>query len=348
MAKDLLDAYQSRLRELLDEAAEAAREGFGPRRAEAAAQAAGYWRVLETRYAQDRGATAAAAATADLRAARRRGGQGRSRRRGRRRAEIARALDGFTAAPFTPDEAARRAQQLLRFLALVPVEYDRGVDDTRVTLDFEIQEAVAFRTGAAAAFTDLEAALDRRDAAAAAAVEADLERLRALVGGAAERPTAVAPAAEVERVAGRAQARLDRLYPAAWKRSTDESDYDLIDLTLDRMEAAVAAGEYDTAEQARLEAYAFFEFGPGAPAQGLRPGARARRGGTRLVRRPRSSRPGRAHRRSGRPVARSRERASRSTRRSQDSAATLGDGASRATVVTNAAVLVSTPRPNLP
>jgi hypothetical protein len=67
-------------------------------------------------------------------------------------AAAAEALEGFTAAPFTPDEAARRAQQLLRFLALVPVEYDRGVEDTRVTLDFEIQEAVAFRAGAAAAF----------------------------------------------------------------------------------------------------------------------------------------------------------------------------------------------------
>ena len=37
------------------------------------------------------------------------------------------ALEGFTAAPFTPEEAARRAQQLLQFLSLVPVEYGRGV-----------------------------------------------------------------------------------------------------------------------------------------------------------------------------------------------------------------------------
>ena len=54
--------------------------------------------------------------------------------------------------------------------------------------------------------------------------------------------------------------------PPKWTEKTDESDYDLIALTLDRMEAAAGAGQYRQAEQARLEAYAFFEFGPGAAA----------------------------------------------------------------------------------
>ena len=49
--------------------------------------------------------------------------------------------------------------------------------------------------------------------------------------------------------------------PDGWEAKTDESDYDLIAITLDRMEAAIGAGQYDQAEQARLEAYAFFEFG---------------------------------------------------------------------------------------
>ena len=64
--------------------------------------------------------------------------------------------------------------------------------------------------------------------------------------------------------------------PKAWKETTDESDYDLIALTLDRMEAAVGAGQYRQAEQARLEAYAFFEFGPGAaPAARSTPASRS-------------------------------------------------------------------------
>jgi high-affinity iron transporter len=159
------------------------------------------------------------------------------------------------------------------------------------------------------------------------------------VGGAAERPGAAPPAEEVERVTARAEAGLDRLYPAAWKKSTDESDYDLIDLTLDRMEAAVGAGEYDTAEQARLEAYAFFEFGPERRLKAFDPGlaldvegliwfgARERPGLAELI-------AGRAPRRD---VKRTRLALDEAL---ADSAATLGDGASRAGVVTNAAVLV--------
>ena len=66
---------------------------------------------------------------------------------------------------------------------------------------------------------------------------------------------------QVEGVAARPTA-LTAAMPKAWTEKTDESDYDLIALTLDRMEAATGAGQYRQAEQARLEAYAFFEFGP--------------------------------------------------------------------------------------
>ncbi len=46
VVKDLLDGYQARMRELLDDADAAAGRGFATRQAEAAAQAAGYWRIL--------------------------------------------------------------------------------------------------------------------------------------------------------------------------------------------------------------------------------------------------------------------------------------------------------------
>ncbi len=61
--------------------------------------------------------------------------------------------------------------------------------------------------------------------------------------------------------------------PEAWKEPTDESDYDLIALTLDRHGGRRSArGEYRQAEQARLEAYAFFEFGPERRLQSFDPG----------------------------------------------------------------------------
>ncbi len=62
--KDLLDAYQARLRELLDDARRGIKNDFPARRAEAAAQAAGYFAILAPRYTEDRGAAAEEQASA--------------------------------------------------------------------------------------------------------------------------------------------------------------------------------------------------------------------------------------------------------------------------------------------
>jgi len=337
--KDLLDAYQARLRELLEDAARGDADGLPERRAEAAAQAEGYFGILAERYAQDMGEQAAVAARAAYAAMRRAALAGDDRAFERAHSAAAAALEGFTAAPFTPEEAARRAQQLLRFLALVPVEYGRGVEDDRVTLDFEIQEAVAFQTGALAAFADLQAPLAKRDASRTAAAHDDLRTLGALVGEAARRSEGVASEDEVGSLAERIERALAATMPARWQEPSDESDYDLIDLTLDRMEAAVGAGQYAQAEQARLEAYAFFEFGPERRLKAFDPGLALDVEG--LVWFGSGGVAGLATLLDDRAP----YREVHATRLALDerlaaAAATLGDSASRATVVTNAAILV--------
>jgi high-affinity iron transporter len=338
VAKDLLDAYQARLRELLDDAARGQERDLPVRRAEAAAQAAGYFAILAARYAQDRGAAAAAraaAAYADLRDAALVGGA----RFTAARAGAAGALDGFTAAPFTREEAARRAQQLLRFLALVPVEYGRGVHDRRVTLAFEVQEAVAFRTGAHGAFADLRDQLAKRDRAGTDTAARGLERLGAVVDTATKRRDGVATPDDVERLTASTDDALRRAMPEEWEAPSDESDYDLIAITLDRMEAAAGAGQFRQAEQARLEAYAFFEFGPERRLKAFDPGlaldveglmwfgSHGTPGLAKLIDR-------RAPRRE------IHETRLALDERLADAAATLGDSASRATVVTNSAIIV--------
>ena len=338
-AKDLLDAYQARLRELLDDVAAGGQRALPVRQAEAAAQAAGYFAILADRYREDRGAAATsraqrafarmrAAATAQDASA-----LGAARRR------AAAALTGFTAAPLSGEEAARRAQQLLQFLALVPVEYGRGVTDGKVTKDFEIQEAVAFHGGARAALADLQDQLTRRSRLRTAAAARDLDRLGAALEQATRRPERVAGADAIRALSGRAESALKAAMPDAWERPTDESDYDLIALTLDRMEAAAASGQYRQAEQARLEAYAFFEFGPERRLQAFDPGlalgvegliwfgAEGQPGLARLIAR-------RAPRRE------LRENRLVLDGRLADAAATLGDSANATTVVTNSAIIV--------
>ena len=144
------------------------------RRAEAAAQAAGYFAILAPRYAEDRGAAAEKQASRGLR----RAARGRRRTSPPRSTRPTRRSRASPPRPFTPEEAARRAQQLLQFLALVPVEYGRGVKGDQVTRDFEITEAVAFRTGAVGAFGDLRDQLAKRDRARTDGGAAALDRAR--------------------------------------------------------------------------------------------------------------------------------------------------------------------------
>ncbi len=325
VAKDLLDAYQARLRELLADARRGAERELPVREAEAKAQAAGYFAILAARYKQDRGA----AATRQARAVFRRGDT----------AAAVQLLAGFTAAPFTPDEAQRRAQQLLRFLALVPVEYGRGVSGTEVTKDFEIQEAVAFSQGARAAFDDLRDQMAKRNITRTDAADHLLSEIAAIVDDAARDPKNVAPHDQLEQVTGRAEETLKSVMPDAWLEESEESDYDLIDITLDRMQAAAGAGEWSQAERARLEAYAFFEFGPERRLKAFDPalalkienliwyGSSGTDGLARLIA-------------DKRPVRELRETRRVVDEKLEDAAATLGDSASRTGVVVNSAILV--------
>ena len=149
---DLLDTYQARLRASLEARTRRPAAASTPALAE---RGRARPRLLRRSLAAGlRGAAGAAAprARSTARSARldrpprpaRRGGAASGRR------AAPRGLPGRTAR--RPTSRLRRAGQLDRFLRLVPIEYGRGVDDGRVTLDFEIQEAITFRDGAAQAF----------------------------------------------------------------------------------------------------------------------------------------------------------------------------------------------------
>ena len=339
ITKDLLDAYQGRQRDLLGSADTAARRKLSTRLAESAAQAASYWPILAPRYAEDRGQAAAGALGADFAELAAAGAAGDVEAFRSARDAVSAGLEGFTAAPLTAEESARRAQQLLRFLALVPVEYGRGVSGTRVTLDFEIQEAAAFHSGAAAALADLQDQLVRRDPARAAAIRDGLGELGEIVGEAAGSSEGVRPAGDVEALAERVRSNLAATMPKPWQEPNDESDYDLIAIALDRLEAAVGAQQYRQAEQARLEAYAFFEFGPERRLKSFDPGLATDVEG--LVWFGAAGRPGLAELIADRAPRRAVHAARLALDdKLADAAATLGDSASKATIVTNSAIIV--------
>lgn len=261
---DLLDTYQARLGEALHDAADAETRGFATRRVEYAALASGYFAIVAPAYQEQRGPEARAAAEqtlADLERAAREG-----QPLAPSLAAVDAALRGFRAAPLSAESQARRAGQLLRFLALVPVEYGRGVRNGVVTRELEIREAVTFRDGAAAAFADLESLLDARNPAATEQIGqlfATLEQqLRPASSGSSTQP-ATDPAT-IQATTDQLTKLLKETMPEVWQQRSVAGDFDVIGSVLDEMITAATAGQYDLAESARLEAYAVLETGPEA------------------------------------------------------------------------------------
>ena len=334
--KDLLDAYQARLRSYLDDARLESERGYLPAAAESAALAAGYWRVLAPVYEHQRGVPARAEVDAAFE---------RLTPLVRRPATFRQALEDagallkhFRAAPLTADEKARRATQLIRFLDLVPVEYDHGTDDGHVTIAFELQEALAFADGADSALTDLAPALETRDPRALAGLEASVARLTRLASDAHERRN-VAPLEDVEAEREHADELIEASFPEEWREPSDEADFDLIQISLDQMEAAVSAGQSRLAEQARLAAYAFFEFGPEIKLSAFDPGLVTEVEG--LIWYGARDRPGLAELiADGREPSEVRETRLVLNEALEEAKATTGEGASTGTVVTNAALIV--------
>jgi high-affinity iron transporter len=259
--KDLLDTFQARLLTNLDEAAEAAERGFDGRFAETAALVGGYWRAIAPEYGEQRGAGERRAADRDFERLAAAGGRADAAAFEAARTRVEADLEGFTAAPLTPDEQINRASQLERFIDLVPKEYDKGTADGQVTIPFEVQEAVAFMDGVEAAFSDLEPILLERDAAAVERIKADFAALRTNVDN-AQQGRAVASQEDLDAAGEQASEEIERVSPEEWGEGGDEADYELVDISLDQLEAAASAGRYQEAEQARLAAYGFFEFGP--------------------------------------------------------------------------------------
>jgi high-affinity iron transporter len=259
---DVLDTYQARMNESLRDLTSADANDFAVRRAELSTLAEGYFLILAPAYREQRGDAALAesqSAFAELRLAALENPQDL----GERLAKVQSALDNFRAAPLSPAELSRRAGQLLRFLSLVPVEYERGVVDGRVMKDLEIQEAITFHAGAYAAFTDLKDLLDARDHAQTVRVDEAFQSLGDQLS-AAGTGKAVAEPASVKSQTGELSAALEALIPAEWIRNSSQSDFDIIESMLDQMLVAVRNGEYELAESSRLDAYAIMETGPEA------------------------------------------------------------------------------------
>lgn len=261
---DILDTIQAQLNTALAHASLAEERGFSVRQAWEANLAAGYFVMLETAWAEQRGADTLAELRADFGALTAAAAIGDGQAFQRARGRIEDWLRGFRAAPLSEEEQSRRAGQLLRFLALIPIEYGRGVRNGVITNEIEIQEAYSFHEGATAAFKDLQGLLAARGEEITASAETTLAEVYAHIRQ-LESPKLM------DEVVGQLIASLESIMPEAWLDGGGGGDIDVILSVLDQVANAVAQGDYAVAESSRLEAYAILELGVEQRLRGLAP-----------------------------------------------------------------------------
>lgn len=266
---DLLDTYQAKLNQALVNADNAQQQGFDEKQAEQTALAAGYFDLLtDTTLSNvfvslhDADALSASRVSFGKLVAATLAHDGDGYRAAR--TEVDATLKGFRAAPLSDAEQARRAGQLSQFVSLVSVEYGRGVANGKIIKDLEIQEALTFREGANAAFTDLQSVLETRDAAATVKVASLLAILKTQINATVD-PSAV------DATVNEISSTLNTIYPASWQTLNSGSDFDVINSVLDQIEPAVKQGQYAQAENARLQAYAILDSGVEQKLRGFAP-----------------------------------------------------------------------------
>lgn len=259
LSTDLLDTYQARMSKSLQDLADAESKDFAIRRAEHASAAESYFAIISEAYRSQKGDAELARISDRFAALRAAAIEGKSAA-----AEIdalQHDLRGFRAAPLTLDEKKRRAGQISRFIGLISVEYGRAVGGGKVIKDFEVIEATSFHTGAVNAFDELQGDLEAFDASKTTELETLLKELKVVLSDATAQ-TKVASPKIVDEKTERFHELFSGMIPAEWTKRSIAGDFDTVISLLDQVESAIASGQYDMAESARLEAYAVMETGP--------------------------------------------------------------------------------------
>lgn len=161
-------------------------------------------------------------------------------------------LATYSPVSLEPQELARRAQVLIRFLGLVPVEYEKGVHDGVVTIPFEYFEANLFRDRAEMLLGDLGADLSARE-------PETFERLTLLLARLRQRIDAIGDEREVRQLTHEARDLVLSAYSSLEMSSGPTASLLMLPDLLDELLIVATAGDWADAEMKRLEAYALFD-----------------------------------------------------------------------------------------
>lgn len=262
VSDDLRDAYFFRMRDALSEYENAVAESYDIRAAEWAALARGYYRILSSDYEAKLGsqqdATMQMAFDSLVAAA------VRSEDGAQYLEAIRGGLAGYEPVELSPQDVAQRSQLLYLFIDLVYIEYRDGVRNGEITIEIEYLEAQTFRDQAQVTFEELRPRIAASDPAAAERLETLLSEMKVVIDGLEDKEIL---RTQTEEALALIQSTLDV------ETLSDDmtASFTVIAQLLDGMMEHVRQGDYQAAEQTRIQAYAIFDAGPEIRLLGLAP-----------------------------------------------------------------------------
>jgi high-affinity iron transporter len=255
VADDLRDTYFFRLRESLNQLEDAVGRGYANRAAEWVGLATGYFEILRADFA-DKQTPLAADALDEQFAALQSATLNQDWPTVEAEIDAIRAqLGDYQPVALSLEEVTRRSELLYLFIDLVYIEYKDGVRNGAITIETEYREALTFRDQAEAFFQELRPRIAAVDAEAA-------DRLAVLL---ADMETVMLALDDPQIVQNQVEAALGLVEHTLGEQTLSEDtsgSFMVIATLLDDMLVDVQNGEYDVAENTRIQAYAIFDAGP--------------------------------------------------------------------------------------
>ncbi len=254
VSNDLRDAYTFRLRDALSKLKDAAGQNFATRSADWAGQISGYFSILQPDVLSKLGDADTHTLEGQIASLKTAALGGNLTSVASLDDQIKTALINYQPVALTTDDIAKRAQLLYLFIGLVSTEYARGVQDGQVTIPIEVQEATSFRDQAAALSEELHPVMTANDSDAANALTSSLDQMKSLMAS-------VGSPDDLQKLVNTALDQAKQALKIDASVNDVTASYTIIDSMLKDMKAAVLAGDYDSAEAKRLEAYAILDGG---------------------------------------------------------------------------------------
>lgn len=262
---DLMETYQGRLDDTLTIADESLTPDAELTLAEQTGLAAGYFAIVASAYEASKGAAARKALQSDFDQLVNAVGAGDTAAYKTIRTRIDTALTDFNAAPLTDIELSRMAGKMMRYLTLVPMEYDKAVKNGQIIDNEQYEESVSYLQLGRLAYKQLKPDIDSRlSLTGDDAVIPQLDHLSTQLIQFAD------PAEVQKNIYAVLQTLGDRL-PVAWRSLDSQSDIAAIRAVLLQVKAQVESGDYEAALITCVAAYGVMQQTMGQKLLGFAP-----------------------------------------------------------------------------